>query len=248
MLSDVAVLVTRPSEVASSTIEVFRNMDARVWHAPVLEIQSVENDLDCDISELQTLIFVSRHAVLHSANLLRGIDKNVVDILAVGAATAALLEAKYSVPVNTPVEGVGGKALLTSYAPSYWNARRVGVVRGVGAPQELLDELRILNAHACALNVYKRQLNQSAQAQLFKFVNTSPPPALKIVTVFSSDSLRALMELAEDSYSDISQLPLLVISSAIARRARELSWAGPIEIAQGTEQHELCVATNRLLG
>ena len=248
MPSDIAVLVTRPTEVASSTIEVFRNMDAKVWHAPVLEIQSVENDLDCDISELETLIFVSRHAALHSVNLLRGIDKNVVDILAVGAATAALLEAKYSVSVNTPVVGIGGKALLTSYPPSYWKARRVGVVRGVDAPEELLDELRILNADTCALNVYKRQLNQSAQAQLFKFVHASPPPALKIVTVFSSDSLRALMELAEDSYSELSQLPLLVISNAIARRARGLSWTGQIEVAQSIEEHELCVATNRLLG
>ncbi|MBT5030709.1 MAG: uroporphyrinogen-III synthase [Proteobacteria bacterium] len=248
MLSDVAVLVTRPTEVASSTIEVFSKLDAEAWHAPVLEIQSVEIDLDCDISELQSLIFVSRHAVLHSAGLFRGIDKHAVDMLAVGAATAALLRAKYSVSVNTPVVGMGGKALLTSYPPSYWRARRVGVVRGMGAPEELLDELRILNAQAFALNVYKRQRNHSSQAQLFKFVHARPPPALKIVTVFSSDSLRALVELAEDNYSELSQLPLLVISNAIARRARKLSWTGPIEVAQSTEEQALCDAMERLLG
>jgi uroporphyrinogen-III synthase len=246
MLSDCLVLVTRPEEVADVTLKLFAGWGAEVCHAPVLKVHPVENKLDSDIGELDTLIFVSRHAVRYSSKLIDSCARkqNALDILAVGPATSALLKAEYDLTATIPAQGVGGVALLANFDPSYWQHRKVGVVRSVDAPTDLLDELTSLNAKVLVLNVYQRQLNHVAYSAVEQFV--AAPHRIKIVTGFSSDSLSALRKVAADKFSQLAPMPLIVVSLAIAEQASDLSWSGPVEVAKSTDEVDLRLAINRL--
>lgn len=247
MLRDSLVMITRPESVADGTIKLFTSWGAEVCHAPVLKVHPVEYKLAYDIGELDTLIFVSRHSVRYSAKLIDGFKgkQDGLDILAVGSATAAFLKAKYGLTATTPKQGVGAAALLANFAPDYWRQRRVGVVRGVDAPVDLLDALASLNAEVRVMNVYKRQVNYAANSVLQEFV--AAPHRTKIVTGFSSDSLSALREVAAKRFSVLALMPLLVVSPVIAQRAIDLSWSGPIETASSTDEAELRLAIYRLV-
>ena len=135
--------------------------------------------------------------------------QNALDILAVGPATSALLKAEYDLTATIPAQGVGGVALLANFDPSYWQHRKVGVVRSVDAPTDLLDELTSLNAKVLVLNVYQRQLNHVAYSAVEQFV--AAPHRIKIVTGFSSDSLSALRKVAADKFSQLASMPLIVV-------------------------------------
>jgi uroporphyrinogen-III synthase len=246
MLSDRLILVTRPEGVADATIKLFAGLDAEVCHAPVLKVQPMESKPEHDIDELDTLIFVSRHAVQYSSKLFhRCAEKlSALNLLAVGPATAALLKAEYGLSATTPEQGIGGSALLANFDPGYWAERNVGVVRGVDAPSDLLDELTSLKAEVRVFNVYQRQINYEARNVLELFVTASH--GIKIVTGFSSDSLSALHKVAAEQFYQLALLPLLVVSSSIAQRATKLSWSGPIEIANSTDEDDLRFAIDRL--
>ncbi|HAY45027.1 MAG TPA: hypothetical protein DCY55_01945 [Gammaproteobacteria bacterium] len=246
MLSDSLVLVTRPEGVAEATIKLFAGLGAEVCHAPVLKVQPMENQFDYDIGELDTLIFVSRHAVQYSSKLFHSCSEKLgaLNLLAVGPATAALLKSEYGFTVTTPKQGVGGSALLANFDPEYWAHRKVGVVRSVDAPTDLLDELTSLKAEVCVLNVYQRQINYDSRNALDVFVDA--PHANKLVTGFSSDSLTALRTVAAEKFSQLALMPLLVVSPAIAQRAAELSWSGSVEITNSTDEIDLLSAIDRV--
>ena len=234
-----SVLITRPASVAGPTISAFEQAGAWVWHAPVMEIVGIEAEPVKEAADC--IIFVSRHAV----DFGKGFLDNTAEHMAVGPSTAALLEQHTGRTVTYPASGVGVDALIAHKGEAYWNGRRVRVVRGEDAPTHVIDRLQTLGADVTAVAMYRRCANPGAKTEIKRFLEEASQPG--IVTAYSSDSLSVLCDLAAARQVSLSQLPLLVVSTAIEQRARELGWQGPVAVSQDTQIANVLNAANRLL-
>ena len=125
---------------------------------------------------------------------------------------------------------------------------RILIVRGLGGQQSMTRELKRRGALVDHLECYERQAAAVDSEQLRTWVAGSE---VDIVTLASSGTAEQFWAgLPADLKSRVANLPLAVLSSAVAQRARGLGLVGPCEIAlQATDAglvEAVCVASQAL--
>lgn len=157
-LDGISILVTRPRELAeplSSAIEAHGGKAIR-W--PGLEIESRIASADAAdrlrrASEQDVVIFVSRNAVTHGADLLPAPMR--AKLAAIGPSTAAALRRRGLTP-DILSAGHDSESLLSHPALTAL-AGTVFIFRGVGGRELLAESLRSRGAEVIYLEVYQRQ-------------------------------------------------------------------------------------------
>ena len=227
-LAGVAVLVTRPAERAGGLAAVLERRGARVVHSPVIEIRPVASSRAPEPGRYDLLLFVSPAAVEHGGRLAAGADAPPVG--AVGPGTAAALaergiDTAILARTSNDSEGLLAHPALAGERVA---GRRVLIVRGEGGRPHLGEQLMARGATVDYAEVYRRSRPTA--------LDPAAPAACDIVTLTSNEGAQNLLALVDaTTRRALLQRPVAVASERTARRARELGFAGPVEVAGGAD-------------
>lgn len=246
-----AVLVTRPAEQAGHLCELIAASKGEAILFPTVEIQPSEQAEQARIhlqASWDLLIFISRNAVKFARPLMPG--GRLPDappggplIAAVGAATAAALEAAGRPPDLIPNGHFDSEGLLALPELTDVVGRRILIVRGEGGRAMLGDTLRQRRADVHYAEVYRRGLpSTDATEQLPQWQEK-----LNLLTATSDEVLNNLVQLVPHSaHPWLRNLPLAVYSDRTAARAMQLGFR-VVAVASESSDHALVDALCRLL-
>ncbi len=194
-LAGAGVLLTRPRHQAGELAAAIAAAGGRVIDFPVMDIvgrdrRAVEADLD-SVGESDIVIFVSANAVRHGLSAARGGAR----LAAIGAATAAALEAAGRRVDILPVAGFDSEALLAEPALVAVGGRRILIVRGNGGRELLGDTLRQRGARVDYLAVYERRPHCPDDAALAAVTREFATGGIGFVIAMSVQSFEFLLEL-----------------------------------------------------
>lgn len=202
------VWVTRPEPVATELAGLLKEAGLRALAVPTLEITAPE-DVTATMEQARRClgqdgmaVFVSRNAVDWFWRLLDtdGVSLlSPMEVVAVGPATAAALEARYSGEIITPQGQADSEALLA--LPSLQAAtvadRMVTIIRGSGGRELLAETLRERGARVEYLEVYVRRPCSDSAARVPRLWREQPPAA---IVATSPAGLRALVDMTPAEY------------------------------------------------
>ena len=190
----VAVVVTRPREMAGNLCALLRAAGAEPIEFPVIEIAPLTPPpapADADF-----VLFVSRNAVRHGIAHVKHLLTRA-RVGAVGSGTAAALAAAgIEKPLTpSPDSAAGGAGLLANaaLARAAVGGRRVLIVRGEGGNTDLANGLRERGAEVDALAVYRRTTAGVDCAPLARLCEEDRDTVL---VVTSSEGVRNLFHIA----------------------------------------------------
>lgn len=220
-LQGLGVLVTRPAEQAQRLGEAIEAAHGRPILLPCVEIAgpadpaAVKAQLK-GAGRYDLLVFVSVNAVQHAFDLLPDSLPASQQIAAVGAATAARLEA-CGLDATLVPERFDSEGLLALPQLADMTGKRVLILRGNGGRELIADTLRERGAEVDYAEVYQRLLPKRSTANLVagweRWVDA--------VTVTSGEILDNLFTLlGGDGATKLQQTPLVVVSQRLAEHAR----------------------------
>lgn len=194
-LAGAGVLLTRPRHQAGELADAIAAAGGRVIDFPVMDIvgrdrRAIDADLD-SLGEADIVIFVSANAVEHGFAAARGGAR----LAAIGAATAAALEAAGGHVDILPAAGFDSEALLAEPALVAVGGRRILIVRGNGGRELLGDTLRQRGAKVDYLAVYERRPHCPDEATLVAVENEFATGGIAFVIAMSVQSLEYLLSL-----------------------------------------------------
>jgi uroporphyrinogen-III synthase len=241
-LQGLGVLVTRPAEQAQRLGEAIEAAHGRPLLFPCVEIAAAA-DPAAVRTQLQTaadydlLIFISVNAVQYAFPLLPDTLPLNQQVAAVGAATAAQLEAYGLEPTLVP-ERFDSEGLLALAALADMTAKRVLVLRGNGGRELLADTLRQRGAQVDYAEVYQRLLPRRSAGNLVAGWE-SWVDAVTVTSIEILDNLFTLLGAA--GASKLQKTPLVVVSERLAEHARARG-CRKLYLAAGASDHALMQA------
>ena len=179
-------------------------------------------------------IFTSANAARHSATLISG--SWPPRVAAVGPATAAALA---TAPVVTmPLAGASSEALLALPDFQSMAGERVLVVTGEGGLRQLEDELAARGALVQRAEVYRRVPLPYPAETVAAFLRKAT-----VLVVTSGEGLDRLLQLAPDEiHASLKRKPLVLPSTRVIERARDLGFTGAQVIAEPMSDAALLAA------
>lgn len=223
-LSGLGVLVTRPAGQAEGLRARLRELGAKPFLFPTLEIQPPADTALlarrlAELPDYDLAIFVSPTAVQYG---LAGIPAWPTGLRAagVGQGTAAALRAAGIKQVVAPSEGGDSEHLLAHAALADMAGKRVLIFRGEGGRELLADTLAARGARVDYAECYRRGLPLVDPADL---LTTWRHGGIQAVTVLSSQGLDNLFTLLGENNAElIRATPLFAPHPRIAAHARAL--------------------------
>ncbi|WP_457668567.1 uroporphyrinogen-III synthase [Thiolapillus sp.] len=223
-LRGLSVLVTRPADQAEKLCGMIEVAHGRPLRFPAMEIVPVA-DADAARQVLagndgdSLLIFISVNAVSHAFPLLPDELPLNTEIAAIGAATAAALEAHGLPATLVPEPRFDSESLLALGALQDLQGRHVIIVRGKGGRELLRQELEKRGATVVYAEVYERRIPERNAGNLVR----GWAQMVDAVTVTSSEMLDNLLQmLGEKGRELLRETPLVVLSERTAEHAFEL--------------------------
>ncbi len=213
-LSDLKVLVTRPAGQARTLCDGIEQAGAQAIAFPVIEIVPIVTSTWA-IASLPTpniIIFVSRNAVMHFVAGWQGELPSEVKLIAVGAGTAAEMQAA-GLRVDSQPEMENSEGLLSLLSLDQLDNKSIWIVRGEGGRAHLASRLHALGATVVYLEVYQRVLGNASPAQRTLAATAN---CAVVTSVAGLDNMGVLLAEALHMHQ---QQPLIVISDRIARHA-----------------------------
>ncbi len=228
-LNGARVLVTRPAHQAENLCRLIEKSGGVAVCLPTIAI--VESDDSSAIQKtlahldgFQWLIFVSANAVNFAlkANDGKIPQLKVRHCAAIGKATAnALAIAGVHVDL-TPKPPYNSEALLAMPEMQSMQGQRVLIVRGEGGREELATTLLRRGADVHYLNVYKRIMSSTDNANVIALLEQKK---LDIITVTSGEILQNLLiMLGAAHHRQLFSLPLVVVSDRIKQMAVDMGF------------------------
>jgi uroporphyrinogen-III synthase len=159
-LDGLKVLVTRPEQQARSLCDSITSAGGFAIALPVLDIVPILpwNESTLSLAEQDMIIFISRNAATHFMTGLQTSLADNVQLVAVGAGTAATMR-ELGLRVDTqPPPPAGSESLLTMPELNTVQDKNVLIVRGDGGRELLADTLLARGANISYLEVYRRGL------------------------------------------------------------------------------------------
>ncbi len=209
-----------------------RALGGRSFFYPVTRIQAVEDSWPCEESLLacQSLIFVSRNAVLYSMKKLKPLLSSwQPQIIAIGPATARALQNVDVMPQVRSGSGLGTEALWSFWRPGPQS--KLCVVRGQGGRRTLARMLRAQGCDVLHAMVYRRRPFSGCAKKIHNVVRQN---ASLVVVLRSGSALMNLMRIfAKTDIRDLLSCTWLVPSERVAALAARLGYQQQPIIAQG---------------
>jgi len=228
------VLVTRPTGRHLGLCEAIRGAGGHPVHLPGVTIEALESARPEEalgrLGANDWAIFISPAAVTHTGDALASIPEGV-RLATVGETTAdALIEAGCR-GVLTPAAG-GSEALLAVLPRAAVEDQQVLIVRGEGGRERLARELGEAGARVNYLEVYRRRCPEVAPAGALEAIASGKVNA---VTVSSGEILDNVLDLLDEPRrKTVLQMPLVVPSERVAKRARTAGFSG-ISVASSSD-------------
>ena len=223
-LHGLGVLVTRPADQAEKLCEMIEAAHGRPLRFPAMEIVPADDphiarETFLRLGPESLLLFVSVNAVAHAFPLLPDELPLVLQIAAIGAATAAALDAHGLPATLMPEQRFDSEGLLALDALQHLRGREVIIVRGKGGRELLKQELEKRGARVLYAEVYERRLPRRSADNLVR----NWKQLVGAVTVTSSEMLDNLLQLLGAEGEELLRgTPLVVLSERTAEHAFNL--------------------------
>ena len=237
-LSALTVLVTRPKQLAQPLCEAIEALGGNACLYPTINIVAPADPRSLDkalkhLDAMDLCIFISQHAVLASAPLLKQHWPSLpshLQIAAIGSATAAQLR-QHQLPVHLcPTEQFSSEGLLNLKALQILHNKKVLIIRGEGGREKLAQTIQQRGGQVFETIAYRRQRPCSVKL----------PVALNkidIIVSTSNESLDNLWAMLAKDKQQLAATPLLVLSHRMASHAKQLGFLQvPIVAKQASNQ------------
>lgn len=224
-LSGCRVLVARPAHQAQALCAMIEAEGGSACLLPLLAIVPVADPaaVSAQLSaarSAQRWIFSSSNAVRHAAAL---VERPWPPVAAVGAVTAAALEALGLADVLRPLAGDGAAALLADPAFSQPREQRITLIAGARPLPLLARVLRERGARVEAIAVYRRQPVAHAPQRVAQLI-----AGVDVAIVPSAEALTQLVRLTPpEAHTLLFDLQLALPSSRVVEKARGLGFRKP---------------------
>ncbi len=228
-LDGLKVLVTRPAQQASSLCDDINIAGGLAIAFPVLDIEPITHNADINkaIMDHDMIIFISRNAV---TCFMMGLQKPLADnvqLVAVGAGTAAtMVEHGLRVDIQPPPPA-GSESLLAMPELNQMQGKNVLIVRGEGGRELLADTLIARGANLRYIEVYRRVLPSPSKTQIEQAMSAD---CIVITSIAGLDNLCQLI--------DIEQLTskwLIVMSERIRQYAKNIGFQQCVVVADASD-------------
>jgi len=235
------VLVTRPREQAQALERLVRDAGGEPVCVPAIEILPLADAapfhaLAARLAEFDLAIFISRNAVRHAFDLLRGRHWPAgLRIAAVGPGSRAELEQRGFANVVAPSARSDSEALLALPELAEVGGHRVVIFRGEGGRELLGEELAARGARVEHAACYRRAVPDGAR------MRSAWALGMDAVTVSSAEGLANLIAMLGDDAA--RRLPGVALFVPHARVAGEAQRRGlPRAIVAGPGDAEMAAA------
>ncbi len=222
------VLVTRPAETADALLRLLRHAGAEVIHLPM---QCIEPRRELprpaslggpDGPEDDWWIFTSANAARHFVR-----DEHPLRtprIAAIGAATAATLEAIGLPPDLVPADAYTSEALLATPEMQAVDGERILIITGEGGRDRLRRELTARGAEVRVLAVYRRVPSTVTPEQLSAALERAQD-----LIVTNGEALQRLLALCPEAQRErLLSRRLVVPTARVVEMAKSLGFTGPV--------------------
>lgn len=219
------VVVTRPRTQAENLCQLIEAHGGKAFLLPAIEIVAIENNaalLNCQLNQLDIVIFVSTHAVEIALPVL--LKQNLpaqLEIAAVGQKTANALK-KFGLTVICPETSFDSEALLALPKLQAVQGKKIVIFRGEGGRELLAQTLHQRGATVEYINVYQR-----IQPPIPANISTLQ---MDIITATSVEILRNTFNLLS-AHPKLRQTPFAVLSQRIHNEAKKFGIQAPITVA-----------------
>lgn len=237
------ILVTRPAHQSGPLLAAIRQRGGEPVAFPTIEIGPPADDgpwrsAAARLDGFRWLLFASVNAVDGFAERLRMAGRHwpaAPGYAAIGAKTAAALEARCGQPVLTPPDFRSESFLaLPEMAAERIRGQAVLLVRGEGGRELLPATLAERGAEVVRLPVYARRAPQADPAPVRQALRAGTLEA----AVFSSpETFTNLLDLLDaDERRALAALPLVVISPVTARAVTGAGFPAPIVAPEASDE------------
>lgn len=246
-LSDVTVVVTRPSHQAEALCQSIEALGATALRFPVIEIRPSENadKLKAQLNHLDTFqlaIFISANAVFSTMQILENQQGWPIGlaIAAVGQSTAKSIAVNGLTVSHISPEPYNSEALLSMPELQNMQGQRVIIFRGNGGRELLANTLRDRGAEVEYAECYQRAMPNTNSNQLFKCWDerrTMP------IVVTSNEGLRNLHSMVDQNHQpSLLTSPLIVVSQRAVILAKELGFKREPFVAKNASNDAILTA------
>lgn len=228
-LDGLSVLVTRPEQQAKSLCDCIDADGGVAIALPVLDILPISptNREDMALADQDMIIFISRNAVTYFMTGLHASQFDHVELVAVGAGTAAtMLEHGLRVDIQAPPPA-GSESLLAMPELNNVQNKNVLIVRGEGGRELLADTLIARGANIRYVEVYRRGLPSPSKEQLERAKSAD---CIVITSIAGLDNLCQLINL-----DALTSKSLIVMSERIRQYAQQLGFQQCVVAADASD-------------
>ncbi|GAB6067971.1 uroporphyrinogen-III synthase [Methylothermus subterraneus] len=226
------VLVTRPQEQGEGLCQAIEALGGVAHLCPMLEIVPLDPPAAGWWQGADWLIFVSANAVRFAlkAGLPTG---GQFKVAAIGQATVkTLAKAGICVHLQAPPPHTS-ESLLAQEPLRQVLGQRVVLVQGIGGRTELADTLSARGARVERVELYRRA---SPRPETVARLQSLLDQGLDVVLISSGESMDNLQQAAGAKIDKLLALPVIVVSSRLAAKAREVGFTQVIEAASAVDE------------
>lgn len=241
------MLVTRPAHQAGTLIRMIETAGGRAWHFPMVEIVGLDDPgklsaLIDRLDDFDFAIFISPNAVRHGLALVaaRRTWPAQVRIAGVGPGTGQALADAGHDDVLLPRTRFSSEGLLERAEFTQVAGKNIVIFRGDGGRELLAAVLRERGARVEYAECYRRTRPIVDAAALRRLWGNAQ---VQVAIAASPDALRNLVAaVGPAGRAALLATPLIVVSPRLAEIARELGFAGPIQLARDAGDASLLAA------
>lgn len=221
------ILITRPMGQQEAFAASCQKLGLRVAHLPCLAIKPL---LDAPLSEesinqSDSVLFTSKNAVNHAHRCLPFPWPGTA-VSAIGPATAAALAALHQPISLTAKPPFTSESYLQQLEAQ--RAQKLLIIKGSGGRTLIAERLSELGWSVESIDVYQRYLPAMTPTNVSDLLQDSEP---NLVSITSNESLQNLKTLANEHWSSLIKLPLIVNSERTATLAKSMGFELPALVA-----------------
>ena len=231
-MMDRQIVITRPSDQANRLAERLRAEGARPILFPAIEIHRIATP-PVAAHHYDIAIFISANAVNHGLAAVAGSLDDLIQVIAVGSATAASLHASGVAGVRAPIERFDSEGVLAMAELAAVTGKRVLIVRGIGGRTTLADALRARGALVDHLECYERRVPVADPRPLLALWGAGRIDAVSFTSTEGITNFRTLI--GPQGRAFLLETPAFVPHPRIGTHARSLGMRKVIEIEPGDD-------------